>query len=64
MKTLNQCIYVSSVDALRNLLLFGLLKKRSWRSVTFSNTPPWTFFSHFLNSTNGTKSRKASQMRT
>ena len=47
MKTLNQCIYLSSVDALRNLLLFGLLKKRSWRSVTFSNTPPWTFFHIF-----------------
>ena len=29
---------------------------------TKSNTPLWVFFSRFLNRTNGTKSRKASQL--
>ena len=29
-----------------------------------SNTPPWVFFSRFLNCTNGTKSSKASHIYT
>ena len=59
-------------DALRNLVSFVQFKKQTnkkkWRSVTFSK--PTTLlkvtllhgcFSYFLNCTNGTKSRKASQ---
>ena len=55
---------------LRDLVLFVQLKKRekhSWRSVTFSKvaglkvTLHHECFSRFLNCTNGTKSRNASQ---
>ena len=30
-------------------------------NFTKSNTPPWVFFTYFLNCTNGTKSRSTSQ---
>ena len=52
---------------MRDLVTFVQFKKREkhpWRSVTFSaksNTLPWVF-SCFLSCTNGSKSRKASQL--
>ena len=56
------CLY--NWDALRRLVSFVQFEKRGnhpWRSVTFSNTPPWVFLT-FLNCTNETKRRKVSQL--
>ena len=54
-------------DALRDLVPFGQFKKREkhpWRSVTFKTLLHGCFcFSRFLNCTDGSKSRKASQIR-
>ena len=62
----------SICDTLSNLVLFVQFKKREkhpWKSITFSQ--PATLlkvtllhgcFSHFLNCTNGTKSRNASHL--
>ena len=52
---------------MRDLVPFAKFKKREkhpWRCVTFSKieTPSWVFFTVFFNCTNGTKSRKASEM--
>ena len=64
------CSHKKSIcDALRDFVPFVKSKKREkhpWRSVTFSKVAKVTLlhgcFSHFLNCTNGTKSRKASHM--
>ena len=53
-------------DALRDLVPFGQFKKREkhpWTSVTFKALLHGCFcFSRFLNCTDGSKSRKASQI--
>ena len=40
--------------------LLAMLQAKTWNS-TKCNTPPWVLFT-FLNSTNGTKSHKASEL--
>ena len=40
--------------------LFWIQKVAEACNFTKSNSPPWVFFTFFLNYTNGTKSRKAS----
>ena len=45
----------------RGVLLLVILQAEA-SNFTKSNTPPWVFFSRFLNCTNDTKSRKASQV--
>ena len=60
-------IIFKNCDALRDLVVFVQFKKREkhpWMSVTFNKiagllkvTPLHGYFSHFLNCTNGTKSR-------
>ena len=57
-------------DALRDLLPLVQFKKREKTPIeecsacifTKSNSPPWVFFHVFFNCTNGTKSRKTSQI--
>ena len=61
------CYWKLICDAFCDLVQFvqfKKLKKHRCRGVIFitkSNTPPWVFL-HFLNGTNGTKSRKASHI--
>ena len=60
-------IIFKNCDALHNLVVsvqFKKLEKHPWMSVTFNKiagllkvTPHHGYFSHFLNCTNGTKSR-------
>ena len=45
----------------RGVLLLGKLQPLAY-SFTKSNTPPWVFFTFFLNCANGSKSRKASHL--
>ena len=70
-------VWFLKCDALRDLVPFVQLKKlekHPWRSVILSKNTGWSlyiylkltllhgYFSRFLNCTNGTKSRKISQM--